>query len=165
MIKKIYDVCYLTGMFKLRSGLTSHEYFDKYMFESDPVLLKYITQEMALKIPKETEILAGLEMGGIPLVTMLSSITGLPAVFVRKQAKIYGTAKFVEGPDIKGKNVLIIEDVVTTGGQIRKSVTDMRALGAVIANVLCVIDREQGGTESLLDCELILDSLYKKSDF
>lgn len=158
--KKIYNIAHLTGKFTLRSGLVSNEYFDKYLFESNPTLLKEIAAEMAKLIPPGTEILAGLEMGGIPMATALSLNTGIPVVFVRKDAKKYGTCKLAEGTSINGKNVCIVEDVVTTGGQIRISAKDLIGEGAVIKNVLCVIDRNQMGKENLLEDGLILKSVF-----
>jgi orotate phosphoribosyltransferase len=91
--------------------------------------------------------LAGLELGGVPLATMLSSVTRLPAYFVRKQPKKYGTEKVCEGGDIEGRRLLIIEDVVTTGGQMVLSAQDLRAEGAIVDHALCVIDREGGGAD------------------
>jgi orotate phosphoribosyltransferase len=163
--REIYETCHITGRFVLRSGLITNEYFDKYMFESNPRLLDSIAQQMVPLIPNATQVLAGLEMGGIPVVTMLSHYSGLPAVFVRKQPKEHGTAKLSEGTDIKNCNVLIVEDVVTTGGQIVISSADLRALGAAIDHALCVIDREQGGVERLRDeSNITLLSLFKRSE-
>jgi orotate phosphoribosyltransferase len=137
----IYKTAYLTGTFKLRSGQTSSEYFDKYRFEARPEILGVIAEHMSALIPPGTEVLAGLEMGGIPIATALSLLTGLPCVFVRKEAKEYGTCQFAEGLDVKGKKVCIIEDVITTGGQVVLSTKDLRSLGAQIQDVLCVIHR------------------------
>ena len=128
----IYSSSHLEGQFKLRSGQISNEYFDKYLFESEPKLLKGITREMAKLIPAGTEVLAGLEMGGLPIATALSIQTGIPAAFIRKKAKDYGTAKLAEGTGLTGKKVCIIEDVVTTGGQIILSAADLKQLGAQI---------------------------------
>lgn len=141
LAKQIYQVSYLTGEFKLRSGTTSNEYFDKYRFESLPTLLKEIAKQMAPLVPKDTELLAGLEMGGIPIATALSLETGIPCVFVRKQAKTYGTCLFAEGAEIKNKTLCMIEDVVTTGGQVAVSYRDLVQSGAKIHSVLCVIHR------------------------
>ena len=99
---RIYATSHLTGEFTLRSGRVSNEYFDKYRFESDPVLLAEVAEAMATLVPEGIEVLAGLEMGGIPVVTALARVTGLPACFVRKSAKKYGTAKFAEGADVDG---------------------------------------------------------------
>ena len=140
----IYDVAHITGEFKLRSGITSNEYFDKYQFESDPKILAAIAEHMVALIPEGTEVLAGLEMGGLAIATALSMRSGIPAVFVRKKAKDYGTCKLAEGPDISGKRVLIVEDVITSGGQVIMSGEDLKNLGALTNHVVCVIDREQG---------------------
>ncbi len=142
---RVYDACHLVGTFTLRSGRTATEYFDKYRFEADPLLLEAVAQRMALLVPDSTEVLAGLEMGGIALVTSLSRITGLPAAFIRKQAKSYGTARLAEGADVAGREVTIIEDVVTSGGQIVLSTRDLRALDATVAVAVCAIDRDVGG--------------------
>ena len=80
LTRQIYDLSHLKGEFLLRSGVTSHEYFDKYRFEAEPVVLKAIALAMQTLIPADTEILAGLEMGGIPVATMLSQITGIPEI-------------------------------------------------------------------------------------
>ena len=146
---EIYRKSRLTGDFLLRSGQRSNEYFDKYLFESDPQLLMEIVRQMKPLIPEETAIIAGLEMGGIPLVTALSLETGIESAFVRKKAKEYGTCKIAEGSDIQNKNVCIIEDVVTTGGQIIESVKELRNRGAVIDTVLCVILRNNEAVELL----------------
>ena len=157
---KIYKVSHLTGTFTLRSGQVSNEYFDKYLFESEPELLAQIAGHMSEMLPQGTEILAGLEMGGIPLATAISLRTGIPAIFVRKKAKEYGTAKFAEGTDFSGKKVCVIEDVVTTGGQIVMSTNDLRKLGADIDYVLCVIERDIRGRENLKKEGLELISLF-----
>lgn len=166
LAKKVYDVCHLTGEFKLRSGQISKEYFDKYRFESQPELLKEIAKQMASLIPIGTQVLAGLEMGGIPVATALSLETGLPVCFVRKAAKDYGTCLFAEGADIKNKKVCIIEDVITSGGQVIMSHSDLISVGAHINTVLCVINR--GGDEALKKLHAVgleTKSLFVRSDF
>jgi orotate phosphoribosyltransferase len=85
-------------------------------------------------------------------------------VFVRKQAKPYGTAKLAEGPTMDGRRLLVVEDVVTSGGQIVESVTQLRALGADITTALCVIDRQQGGTDNLAAAGIELRSLFTRTD-
>ncbi|MBK6681172.1 MAG: orotate phosphoribosyltransferase [Ignavibacteriales bacterium] len=157
---KIFDTAHLTGQFLLRSGKISNEYFDKYRFEADPVLLDAIAEQMVNLIPEGTEVLAGLEMGGIPLATVLSLKTGLPVIFVRKEAKKYGTCKVAEGGEFAGKKVCIIEDVVTTGGQINLSAVDLRDEGAVVDSVLCVILREPKAYENLGEKGLGLIPLF-----
>ncbi len=70
-------------------------------------------------LPPDTDLLGGLELGGIPIATMVSSLTGRPALFVRKKAKEYGTCKLAEGPDVAGRRMTLVEDVITTGGAVR----------------------------------------------
>ncbi|MBK9295651.1 MAG: orotate phosphoribosyltransferase [Candidatus Microthrix sp.] len=164
LARRIYVSSHLTGEFTLRSGRVSNEYFDKYRFESDPLLLADVAEAMATLVPEGIEVLAGLEMGGIPVVTALARVTSLPACFVRKEAKKYGTAKFAEGADVDGKRVLIVEDVITSGGQVVLSTADLRGVGAQISDVVCVIDRSEGGTEALTAEGLTLASVVNRAD-
>lgn len=160
LAQKIYDICYLTGNFKLRSGQTSHEYFDKYRFESMPNLLKPVAEMLAPLIPKDTQALAGLEMGGIPIATALSLHTGIPVVFIRKKAKEYGTCLFAEGIDIVGKKLCIIEDVITTGGQVLTSVQDLRNSNAIIDTVVCSILRGKADSPEFEKANLKIKYLF-----
>jgi orotate phosphoribosyltransferase len=131
----------LTGQFTLRSGQTATHYFDKYLFESDPKLLRRVVEAMVPLVPEGTELLGGLELGGIPIATVLGQVTGLPVLFVRKQAKTYGTQKLVEGVDCTGRNVLLVEDVISTGGAVIDAAHALRDLGATADTVVCAIDR------------------------
>ncbi len=164
LAKKIFQACNLKGRFRLRSGKTSDEYFDKYLFESRPELLEAVAESLARLIPAGTEVLAGLEMGGIPVAAALSLKTRLPVIFVRKKAKEYGTCKLAEGIGFKGKRVAVVEDVVTTGGAILDGVAALREQGAIIEHVLCVIDRESGGPEKLSEAGLKLAPLFTASE-
>jgi orotate phosphoribosyltransferase len=164
LARRVTDVARLTGEFTLRSGRKATEYFDKYQFESDPVLLDALAEQMAVLVPEGTEVLAGLEMGGIAVVTALGRHAKLPCAFVRKQAKQYGTARLAEGAEVAGRRVLVVEDVVTSGGQIVLSTRELRALGAEVREALCVIDRGQGGAEALKEIDLGLISLLKAAD-
>ena len=161
---RVYAASHLTGTFVLRSGRKADHYFDKYRFESDPALLADIVAALAPLVPPGIEGLAGLELGGVPLATMLSSVTGLPAYFVRKQPKKYGTERICEGGDISGRNLLIIEDVVTTGGQMVLSAQDLRAEGAIVEHAVCVIDREGGGGEVVGAEGIALRALFTMSE-
>lgn len=164
LARDIHRVAHLTGTFTLRSGRTATEYFDKYRFEADPRLLQRVAGAMAELVPPETEILAGLEMGGIPIATALSRETGLPAAFVRKQAKEYGTMRLAEGAEVDGRRVLVVEDVVTSGGQVVISAGDLRERGAIIDTVVCAIDRQAGGAEALAEIDLALKPLLTRDD-
>jgi orotate phosphoribosyltransferase len=160
----IASVATLRGEFTLRSGAISAEYFDKYRFESDPALLRAIAELLVPMIPSGTQALAGLELGGVPIATALALETGLPTVFVRKRAKEYGTRQLAEGLDVRGLHLLVVEDVVTSGGQVVISTNDLRSLGATVTDAICVIDRESGGSAALAAAGITLRSLFSKSD-
>jgi len=164
LARRIRNRSRLTGHFVLRSGAVSTEYFDKYMFEADPPLLWDIAEAMKSLVPDDIDALAGLELGGVPLAVVLSQVTGLPTRFVRKEAKTYGTERLAEGGEIEGQRLLIVEDVITTGGQVRASAADLRARGAVVDQVVCVIDREAGGAQKLAEDDLKLLALFGASE-
>jgi orotate phosphoribosyltransferase len=134
----------LVGTFKLRSGQVSDEYFDKYRFESDPELLRRVARRMLPLIPEGAEILAGLELGGVPIATAMSLECGLATVFVRKKAKEYGTCQAVEGGEIRGRKVVIVEDVIMTGGAVFDAAALIHAAGGVVIAVVCAIWRGEG---------------------
>jgi orotate phosphoribosyltransferase len=164
LARTIYKRTHLTGTFRLRSGTVSDEYFDKYLFESDPWLLREIGEALVPLVPPASEALAGLELGGVPLATILSQLTGLPALFVRKEAKSYGTCRLAEGGELDGRHLAVIEDVVTSGGQVVTSCGDLRERGAIVEHAVCVIDRESGGADNLADVDVELRALYTMSE-
>jgi orotate phosphoribosyltransferase len=163
LARRLRATCGLSGHFVLRSGEVSDFYFDKYLFEADPELLRAVAEQSSALIPEGTEVLAGLELGGVPISTALSLLTGMPQVMVRKEAKAYGTAKLAEGLDISGRRLTVIEDVITTGGQVVLSTEDLRARGAIIDTVLCVVDRRPAGglgADRLADAGLSMRALF-----
>jgi len=103
-------------------------------------------------------------MGGIAVVTALGQQTGMPCAFVRKAAKPYGTARLAEGAEVSGRQVLVIEDVVTSGGQIAISTGQLRELGARVGHALCVIDRQEGGAEALAGDGISLLALLRREE-
>lgn len=166
LARRVYERAHLTGEFRLRSGVVSSEYFDKYLFEADPRLMREVAQALVALLPllpEDVDALAGLELGGVPLATMASQISGLPTLFVRKQPKTYGTCRLAEGGEIADRRLAIVEDVVTSGGQVIESAGTLRKEGAKIAIVLCVIDREAGGLENLAAEDLELRSVFTMS--
>jgi orotate phosphoribosyltransferase len=161
LAREIYERTHLTGEFVLRSGAVSTEYFDKYLFESDPVLLRAVAEALVPLVPAGTDALAGLELGGIPLATMLSQLTGLPALFVRKEAKTYGTCRLAEGGELSGRRLTIVEDVVSSGGQVILSTSDLRDRGATVEHAVIVIDRRGPDHQhQLADAGIQLHALF-----
>ncbi len=167
LIKRIKDAALLRGTFTLRSGRTSHYYLDKYLFETDPVILAELARRFAARIgelPGGVDRLAGAELGGIPLVTATSLATGLPTVLVRNQKKGYGTARQVEGRLQDGDRVAFIEDVVTTGGQTLEAARLLQGLGVHVRRILVVIDREEGARQNIEAAGFQMEALLTKSN-
>ena len=140
----IAEISTLRGEFVLRSGQISSTYFDKYRFEGSPSILRPLAKAMGSLLPDDTEIIAGLELGGVPLVTAISLETGLPAAFIRKEAKTYGTCRAIEGQDVSGRRITFIEDIITTGGAVADAHKLALAEGADVLAVVCAIWRGEG---------------------
>jgi orotate phosphoribosyltransferase len=164
LAKKVVEVALRRGEFKLRSGQTSNVYFDKYQFEARPELLREIAKQLVLLVPDGTEVLAGLELGGVPIATALSFETGLPVAFVRKERKSYGTCLIAEGAVVRGKRVCIVEDVITTGGAVLDSARELRNEGAELGTVLSVIYRGKPDEDHFAPAGLKRVSLLSLSD-
>jgi len=148
---RIHERARLQGSFTLRSGAVSDTYFDKFQFEADPRLLRDIATELAKLIPPDADVLAGVELGGIPIVTVLSQVTDLPTAFIRKEAKRYGTCKYAEGAPLTGRVVVLVEDVVSSGGALLDNVDKLQADGISPPVAICVIDRQGGGQAALAE--------------
>lgn len=160
----IDSACRLRGEFTLRSGIVTDEYFDKYRFEGDPHLLRMVAEHMVPLLPPDTDVLGGLELGGVPIATMVSALSGLPAIFVRKEAKAYGTRRLAEGGDFAGRTVTLIEDIITTGGAVRNAAVALRELDATVHTVVCAIDRSEPGANTLHEVGLANLSVMTKAD-
>lgn len=153
------------GEFRLRSGIVSDRYFDKYQFEARPDLLAALGVALAELLPDGVEVLAGLELGGVPLASAVSLRTGIPCAFVRKAAKEYGTRRIAEGTAVDGRRVCVIEDVITTGGQVVASTQALRDAGAQVETVVCVIDRsDPEGPDKLAEAGLERVALFRGAE-
>ncbi len=150
------------GEFELSHGGTSDYYVDKYLFETDPHCLELIAEAFAEKIDESK--LAGVALGAVPLVAVTSVETDLPYVIARKKAKEYGTAKRIEGRLEEGQEVVVLEDIATTGNSAIDAVEALREAGAEVNRVLVVVDREEGASEQLAEYDLELDSLVTASE-
>ncbi len=154
----------LRGDFLLRSGARSSYYIDKYLFTTQPGLLARIAASLASRVPAGVQRLAGPVLGAVPLVTALSLQTGLDMLIVRvDKPKEYGTSKQIEGKLSAGERVLLVEDVVTTGGAALAAVDALREAGAEVLGALVVVDREQGGAEAFAARGVPFEALFTKS--
>jgi len=165
LVAKIREVALLEGDFVLRSGKRSKYYLDKYLFEGYPDILRSLAHHMARLVPDDIDRLAGVELGGIPITTALSLETDIPCVFIRKSKKDYGTGKMVEGVFEPSDRILLVEDVVTTGGQAVTMVKQLREqMNLTVAGALCVLDRMQGGSEAFAEAGIPFTAFLTRDD-
>jgi orotate phosphoribosyltransferase len=161
---------YLEGDFVLRSGRRSKYYLDKYLFETEPQVLRGIVGEMAMMVRNRLAVgteyhrLAAPELGGVVLGAGLSLEIGLPLLLVRKAAKEYGTSKRIEGRFEPGERVAVVEDIVTSAGAAIQAVEALREAGLEVEDLYCVVDREEGGTEAAAAAGLNLLPLFTSSE-
>jgi orotate phosphoribosyltransferase len=146
------------GRFTLASGETSDVYVDIKRVWTRPEALRALAKQLAARVG-EADKIAGLELGAVPLVVALGLETGRPIVVVRKAAKGHGTQRRYEGDIAPGDRILVIEDVVTTGGSVADTIEVLRAADARVDRVLAVVDRESGGTERLASLGARLEAL------
>jgi orotate phosphoribosyltransferase len=162
--RELVKASYLKGDFVLRSGKRSNRYFDKFLFETDPTLLRRLGKHLAELVPKKTQRLAAPELGAVLLGGAVSMETGLPLVLVRKEPKGYGTSKQIEGRFEPGDHTTVIEDVVTTGGDSLRSAQVLRDAGAEVIHLVVVLDRGEGGEENILGAGIPYSPLFRIAD-
>jgi orotate phosphoribosyltransferase len=160
LARRIAEVALLRGEFTLRSGRQSNFYLDKYLFSTQPDILAELGRLFAERLPQGTTRLAGAELGGIPLVSAASLASGIPCVFIRNQKKDYGTAKQLEGVISANDNVVIVEDVATTGGQVLEAAKVIAETGAQILKIIATIDRQEGARENIERAGYAFDALF-----
>lgn len=164
LARDLVATSYLKGDFVLRSGKRSDRYFDKFLFETDPSLLKRIGAQLAALVPKETQRLAAPELGAVLLGGAVSMETGLPLLLVRKEPKGYGTGKQLEGRFAPDERVTVIEDVVTTGGDSLRSVQVLRDAGLDVIHLVVVLDRGEGGEDNIREARIPYSPLFRIQD-
>jgi orotate phosphoribosyltransferase len=162
--RELVKASYLKGDFVLRSGKRSNRYFDKFLFETDPVLLRLLGKHLAALVPKETQRLAAPELGAVLLGGAVSMETGLPLVLVRKEPKSYGTSKQIEGFFTAGDRITVIEDVVTTGGDSLRSAQVLQDAGADVIHLIVVLDRGEGGEDNIRNAGIPYTPLFRVQD-
>lgn len=164
LASKIAETACVTGRFTLPDGQVLGGYFDEYRLGADPQLLHEVTDAMAALVPEDAEVLAGIELGGIPLVVALSAATGLPAAFVRRLPKRYGSKRQIEGAHIEGRRVVLVDDLVRSGGQLLAMTRTLRVAGAPVTDALCVLERPLGGRLLLAEHGISLHPLLTEAD-
>jgi orotate phosphoribosyltransferase len=163
----LVDRALLEGDFVLRSGRRSSWYLDKYRFETEPAILRALGErlaEVAREHEPEAVRLAGPALGAVALAASAAMASDLPFIIVRGETKGYGTAKRIEGPFEEGELVCLLEDVVTSGGALGEAVSALRDEGLVVRNAVCVVDREEGGSDALARLGVRLRTLFRASE-
>jgi orotate phosphoribosyltransferase len=160
---------------KLASGKTSTFYFNMKPTMLDPegaALIADLMLDAMAGVP--ADLVGGLEMGAVPIASAIAAVShvqGRPvsAFFVRKQAKEHGTQSLVEGlvrgDTMRGKRVVIVEDVTTTGGSALKAAKALEAEGAAIMQVITIVDRLDGAAEAFRDAGLNFTPILTLNDF
>jgi orotate phosphoribosyltransferase len=161
---RIADVSLLRGEFILRSGRKSNYYLDKYRFETQPDVLIELGKMFAARIGPGVDRIAGAELGAVPLAAAAAMASGKPFVIVRNQKKDYGTGKLVEGILNAGDTVAIVEDVLTTGGQVLEAAKTLKDAGAKIDRIIAVIDRMEGARQNIESAGYIFEALFTTED-
>jgi orotate phosphoribosyltransferase len=162
--RELVAASYLKGDFVLRSGKRSNRYFDKFLFETEPALLRRLGKHLAALVPGDTQRLAAPELGAVLLGGAVSMETGLPLVLVRKEPKGYGTSKQIEGRFEGGERVTVIEDVVTTGGDSLRSAQVLRDAGLAVIHLVVVLDRGEGGEENIRSAGIPYSPLFRLAE-
>ena len=164
LAKRIRDTAYLEGEFTLRSGRKSNYYLDKYLFETQPDILRALGEMFTTYLADSTTLIAGAELGGISLAAATSMASGKPFVIIRNTKKDYGTSKPYEGKMSDADSVVLVEDIATTGGQVLEAAKLIKEMGAKVERIVAVIDRQEGARENTEGAGFVFDSLFTKGD-
>lgn len=164
LARRIAEVALLRGEFTLRSGRKSNYYLDKYRFETQPDILIELGKMLAERITADVQRIAGPELGAVPLAAAAAMACGIPAIFVRNQKKEYGSNKQIEGLFNAGETIIIIEDIMTTGGQVVEASRTLEAAGLKVKKIVGVIDRLEGARENIERAGYVFESLFTTKD-
>jgi orotate phosphoribosyltransferase len=164
LARRIAEVSLLRGEFTLRSGRKSNYYLDKYLFETQPDILRELGAMFAQRVSPSVDRIAGAELGAVALAAAAAMASGKPFVIVRNQKKDYGTSKLVEGKLEAGETVVIVEDVLTTGGQVLEAAKTLKEAGAKVEKIIAVIDRQEGARQNIESSGYMLEALFTTAD-
>ena len=165
LIRRIKETAYLEGDFTLRSGKKSKYYLDKYLFETQPALLRELARRLACYVNEQTRRIAGAELGGVALAAATALEADRPFVIVRNSKKAgYGTGKLIEGTLNAGERVLLVEDIATSGGQAIEAMKTLTEAGAVVGRLVVTIDREEDGRQNVEAAGFKFEALFTTTD-
>ncbi|RAM52289.1 MAG: orotate phosphoribosyltransferase [Hapalosiphonaceae cyanobacterium JJU2] len=164
------QLAYQEGDFVLSSGQRSSYYINGKQVTLDPQGALAIGRILLSQLPQNTQAVAGLTLGADPIVSAVSVVSAyehrpIPALIIRKEAKGHGTKAYIEGPNLPaGANVVVLEDVVTTGQSAMKAVERLRAADYTVDKVISLIDRQQGGAEFYQSVGLNFQAVFTIKD-
>ena len=164
LARRIREAAYLEGDFTLRSGRKSKYYLDKYLFETQPVILRELGRLMSTYVANTTTLIAGAELGGVSLAAAVSMASDRPFVIIRNAKKDYGTSKPFEGRLTDADRVLLVEDIATSGGQVLEAAKIIVGVGAKVERIVAVIDRAEGARQNIEDAGFKFESLFTSRD-
>lgn len=163
-------LAYREGDFVLSSGQRSSYYINGKLVTLHPQGALATGRLILSMLPQDTAAVAGLTLGADPVVTAVSVVSAyenrpIPALIIRKEAKGHGTQAYIEGPVLSaGANVVVLEDVVTTGASAMKAVERLRDAGYIANHVISLIDRQQGGAEFYQSVGLKFEAIFTITD-
>ncbi|MBS3734129.1 MAG: orotate phosphoribosyltransferase [Phycisphaerae bacterium] len=163
LARRIREAAYLEGDFVLRSGRRSKYYLDKYLFAARPDILAELARRFAERLG-DAELIAGAELGAVSLAAATSLAAGTPFVIVRKAAKGYGTDKQIEGPDVAGRRVMLVEDIGTTAGAALEAARVLEDAGATVTQIVFAVDRREGAGENVEAAGYAFDAMLTRDD-
>lgn len=165
LLDALKSVAYLEGEFVTRAGKATNYYIDKYRFETQPDILLSIARHLSTLLPPshEFDCIAAPELGAVSIAAVLSVTVGKPFVIVRKQSKEYGTQRMIEGVYSKGQRMVIVEDILTTGGAALKAFEILKSEGVVVSHIIGVINREEGAFENIKNAGVEPVALFNRT--
>ena len=170
LLNLFVQFAYREGDFTLSSGQKSSYYINGKEVTLHPQGALMIGTLLLTMLPEGTDAIAGLTLGADPIVSAVSIVSALgehpiPGIIIRKEAKGYGTQAYLEGPKLDvGSQVVVVEDVVTTGQSAMKAIDRLKGAGYEANRVLTLVDREQGGAEFYAQNGIEFQSLFTIQD-
>ena len=153
------------GEITLASGKKSSYYVNMKKAITEPLILSTIAELISERIDDSTQKIAGPALGAVPIATAVSLESRKPLLMIRKEKKGYGTSKLIEGELNEGDNVILVEDVTTTGGSLLKAINAIRDNGGIVQKAFVVVDREEGAMETFANEGIELEPLISVSEF
>lgn len=166
LLKNIKKAAYLKGDFITRSGSKTDYYIDKYLFETKGDILDDLTDELLHLFPDPSSYdrIAAPELGAVPLAAVLSVKLKKPYIIIKKSSKEYGTQKLIEGAYEKGDRMILIEDILTTGGTALRALKLLKEYELSVIRTIGVIDREEGALQNFAEVGCDVHVLFNKTD-